>query len=49
MLVDSGDSSTSLPLTQHPEDKGICSYDVFLRTLGGTVDAASTPAVVPAA
>ena len=22
--------------TQHPEDKGVCSYDVFLRTLGGT-------------
>ena len=43
------DSSTSLPLTQHPEDKGLCSYDVFLRTLGDTADTSSTPAVVPAA
>ena len=43
------DSSTSLPLTQHLEDKGVCSYDVFLRTLGDTADASSTPAVVPAA
>ena len=43
------DSSTSLPLTQNPEDKGACSYDVFLRTLGDTADTSSTPAVVPAA
>ena len=43
------DSSTSLPLIQHPEDKGVCSYDVFLRTLGDTADTSSTPAVVPAA
>ena len=44
------DSNTSLPLTQHPEDKGVCSYDVFLRTLGDTADtSSSTPAVVPAA
>ena len=43
------DSSTSLPLTQHPEDKGVCFYDVFLRTLGGTADTASTLAVVLAA
>ena len=43
------DSSTSLPITQHPEDKGVCSYDVFLRTLGDTADVSSTPAVVPAA
>ena len=43
------DSSTSLPLTQHPDDKGICSYDVFLRTLADTADTSSTPAVVPAA
>ena len=42
------DSSTSLPLTRDPEDKGICSYDVFVRTLGGTADTSSTPAVVPA-
>ena len=43
------DSSTSLPLTQHPEYKGVCSYDVFLRPLGGTADTSSTPAVVTAA
>ena len=43
------DSSTSLPLTQHPEDKGICSYDVFLRTLGDAADTSSALAVVPAA
>ena len=43
------DSSTSLPLIQHPEDKGVCSCDVFLRTLGSTTDASSTPAVVSAA
>ena len=43
------DSSTSLPLTQHPEDKGVCSYGVFFRTLGNTADTSSTPAVVPAA
>ena len=43
------DSSTSLPLTQHPEDKGVCSYDVFVRTLGDMADASSAPAVVPAA
>ena len=43
------DSSTSLPLTQHPENKGVCSYDVFLRTLGDTADMSSAPAVVPAA
>ena len=43
------DSCTSLPLTQHPEDKDVCSYDVFLRTLGGTADTSSTRAVVPAA
>ena len=43
------DSSTSLPLTQHPEDKGVRSYEVFHRTLGDTADTSSTPAVVPAA
>ena len=43
------DSSTSLPLTQHPEDKGVCSYDVYLCTLGSTADTSSAPAVVPAA
>ena len=43
------DSSTSLPLTQHLEDKGVCYYDVFLRTLGDMADTSSTPAVVPAA
>ena len=43
------DSSTLLPLTQQSEDKGICSYDVFLRTLGDQADTSSTPAVVPAA
>ena len=43
------ENSTSLPLTQHPADKGVCSYDVFLRTLGGTAGTSSTPAVVPAA
>ena len=43
------DRNTSLALIQHPEDKGVCSYDVFLRTLGGTADTSSTPAVVPAA
>ena len=43
------DSSTSLPLTQHQEDKGILSYDVFLRTLGDTADTSSMPVVVPAA
>ena len=42
-------SSTSIPLTQHPGDKGVCSYNVFLRTLGGTADTPSTPAVVRAA
>ena len=31
-------SSNSLPPTQHPEDKGVCSYDVFLRNLGGTAN-----------
>ena len=49
MLVDSGNSRTSLPLTQHPEDKDVWCYDLFLRTLGGTADTSSTPAVVPAA
>ena len=43
------DSSTSLPLTQHPEDKGVCYYNAFLRTLGSAADTSSTPAVVPAA
>ena len=43
------DSNASRPLTQNPEDNGVCCYDVFLRALGGTVDASSTPAVVPAA
>ena len=42
------DSRTSVPLTQHPEDKGVCSYDVFLPTLGGTADTSSTSAVIPA-
>ena len=37
------DSSIPLPLTQHPEDKSVCSYDVFLRTLGDTADTSSTP------
>ena len=41
--------SSSLPLTQRPEDKGVCSYDVFLRTLGGTAFTSSAPSVVPAA
>ena len=43
------DRSTSLPLTQHAKDKGVCSYDVFLRNLGDTAHSPSTPAVVPAA
>ena len=43
------DSSTSLPLTQHPAVKGVCSYGVFLRTLGDMAEPSSTPAVVPAA
>ena len=43
------ETNTSLSLTQHPEDKDVCSYDVFFRTLGGTADTPSTPAVVPAA
>ena len=28
-------SDTSLPLNQHPEDKGLCSYKVLFRALGG--------------
>ena len=43
------DSSNILPLTQHPEDKGVFFYDALLRTLDGTADTSSTPAVVPAA
>ena len=43
------DNSTSLPLTQHPEDKSVCSYDLFLRALGGTAGTSSMLAVVPAA
>ena len=43
------DSSTSLPLAQHPLYKGICSFDVFLCTLGDTAGTSSTSAVVPAA
>ena len=43
------DSSKQLQLTQHPEGKGVCSYDVLLCTLGGTDYMSSTPAVVPAA
>ena len=43
------DSSISLMLTQQPKNNGICSYEVFLRTLGDTTDTSSTPAVVPAA
>ena len=43
------DSSTLLPLTQHPENKGVCYYDVFLCTLSDTADTSSTPAVVHAA
>ena len=35
-------SNTSLPLNQHPEDKGLCSYDVFFRTLGGMIETKST-------
>ena len=27
--------NTSLALGQRPEDKGLCSYEVFLRALGG--------------
>ena len=27
-------SNTSLPLNQHPENKGLCSYEVLLRALG---------------
>ena len=29
---------TSLPLNQHPEDNGLCSYKVFLRALGGYIN-----------
>ena len=43
------DSNTSHPHIQHPEGKGVCSYDVFLRTLGCTAELSSTPAAVPAA
>ena len=32
------DSGTSLPLTQPQEDMGVCLYDAFLCTLGGTAD-----------
>ena len=44
-----GESNGSDSLTQHPEDNGVYSYDVLVRTLGGTADTSSTPAVVPAA
>ena len=42
-------SRTSLPLAQHPENKSICSYDVFLCILDDTADTSSTPVVVSAA
>ena len=32
------DSNPSLPLTQHQDDRGVCSYDVFLSTLSSTTD-----------
>ena len=32
-----------------PRRQGVCSFDVFIRTLGNTADTSSTPAVVPAA
>ena len=28
-------SNTSLPLNQHPEDRGLCLYEVLLHALGG--------------
>ena len=48
-IIIKGESTSSYSLKQHPENKDVCSYDVFLRTLGGTADTSSTPAVVPAA
>ena len=42
------DSNTSLPLTQHPEDNGVCSCEVLLRALRGMADTSSKAAVVPA-
>ena len=41
-------AATASPNTQRTR-KGVCSHDVFLRTLGGTAVNPSTPAVVPAA
>ena len=49
LIIIMGESNSSNSLTQHPEDKGVCFYDIFLRTLGGAADTSSTSAVVPAA
>ena len=35
-------SNASLPLNQRPRDKGLLSYEVFLRTLGGTIETTTT-------
>ena len=34
-------SNTSLPLNQHPGDKGLCSYTIFLGAQGDTIEATS--------
>ena len=49
IIIIMGESNSSNSLTQHPEDKGVCSYDVFLRSLGDLAGRSSTPAGVPAA
>ena len=41
------DRNTSIPLIRHPEDKGLCSPEVFLRAMGGTADTSFTSAMAP--
>ena len=43
------DNNTPLPLSQHPEDKSVCSGEGCIRTLGGTADTPSPIAVAFAA